>query len=344
MKMKDNNVKVDLYNRSFLTLLDFSQADIRYLLDLSHQLKRDRNKNIRGNSLNGKNIALLFEKNSTRTRLAFEVAIAEEGGYASFIDVSNSHFGKKESVADSAKVLARYYDAIEFRGYSQQFVIDLAKYSGIPVYNGLTDDDHPTQILADLMTIEEKIKHKPLSEVKVVYVGDTRNNMANAWMYGCAKMGMHFVAYGPKSLHPDSAVVENARKIATESGAVIEVTDDETNLAGADVIYTDVWVSMGEEAEIANRARLLKDYQITMDMLRKSNNPQVIFMHCLPAFHEQENKFVKQAYEQFGVDICEVTDEVFQSCHSVVFDEAENRLHTIKAVLVATLGNDSNKT
>jgi ornithine carbamoyltransferase len=330
---------IDLHSRSFLTLLDFSPAEIRYLLDLSHQLKQKRQQGIIGSSLRGKNIALLFEKTSTRTRCAFEIGVIEEGGHPSFIDISSSQFGKKESVEDSARVLAGFYHGIEFRGYSQKTVEDLAKYSGIPVYNGLTDEDHPTQILADLMTIEEALPHKPLNQVKVVYVGDTRNNMANAWMYGCAKMGMHFVAYGPSELNPAPESLNKALACAKENGATIEVSSDPACLASADVIYTDVWVSMGEEDQIVNRANLLKDYQITMDMLKQTNNPEVLFMHCLPAFHDCQTKFVSDASQNFGVDVREVSDEVFRSKHSIVFREAENRLHSIKAILVATLGN-----
>lgn len=335
-------MKIDLQNRSFLTLLDFSSAEINYLLDLAHQLKHKRKQGIRGNTLAGKNIALLFEKISTRTRCAFEVGVIEEGGYPSFIDVSSSQFGKKESVADSAKVLSAYYHAIEFRGYSQKTVEDLAKYSGIPVYNGLTDEDHPTQILADLMTIQELFPTKSLAEIKIVYVGDTRNNMANAWMYGCAKMGMHFIAYGPKELHPDPDAMTKALECAKLSGAIIEASDNPMCLDGADVIYTDVWVSMGEEAQIVSRAVLLQDYKITKQMLEQTKNPEVIFMHCLPAFHDTTTKFVQDAQTQFGVDVREVADEVFQSKHSAVFQQAENRLHSIKAILVATLGSNSN--
>ena len=331
-------MNIDLHNRSFLTLLDFNADEISYLLELSHQLKYKRKQGIIGTSLAGKNVALLFEKASTRTRCAFEIGVIEEGGYASFIDVSSSQFGKKESVEDSAQVLSGFYHAIEFRGYSQKVVEELAKYSGVPVYNGLTDDDHPTQILADLMTIQELLPNKPLSEIKVVYVGDTRNNMANAWMYGCAKMGMTFVAYGPLELHPDPVAMAKAQQCAKLSGAIIEASADKSCLDGADVIYTDVWVSMGEEEQIIQRANLLQDYKITNQMIELTNNPDVLFMHCLPAFHDSETNFVKDAQEKFGVDVREVSDEVFRSKNSVVFRQAENRLHSIKAILVATLG------
>ncbi len=329
-------MNINLYNKSFLTLLDFSAEEIYYLLDLSHKLKARRKLGIQGNSLQGKHIALLFEKTSTRTRCAFEIGVIEEGGYTSFIDISNTQFGKKESVADSAKVLASFYQAIQFRGYSQKTVQELAYYSQIPVYNGLTDEDHPTQILADLMTIQENLD-KPLSEVKIAYIGDTRNNMCNAWMYGAAKLGMHFVAYGPEELAPNPESLSKAKSCGALSGAIIEISSNADSLLGADVIYTDVWVSMGEEGQVSNRAQLLKDYQVTMEMLKSTQNPNVLFMHCLPAFHDNDTKFVKDAHNTFGVDIREVSDEVFHSHHSVVFNEAENRLHTIKAILVATL-------
>jgi ornithine carbamoyltransferase len=243
--------------------------------------------------------------------------------------------GKKESLEDSAKVLGRFYDGIEYRGFKQSVVEDLAKYSGVPVFNGLTDIDHPTQILADLLTIEEHIA-KPLNKVKVVFVGDTRNNMSYAWMYGCAKMGMNFVAFGPKELWPAEQTLEKIKAVANENGATITVTDKIKDLSGADVIYTDVWVSMGEEAQMEERVRLLKGYQVTMDMLKATGNSEVVFMHCLPAFHDLDTKVAKEASDR-GLDISEVTDEVFRSRHSIVFDEAENRMHTIKAVMVATL-------
>jgi ornithine carbamoyltransferase len=330
---------ISLHQRSFLSLFDFDPQEIRYLLDLAHQLKAQRQQGIRGNTLTGKNIALLFEKTSTRTRCAFEVGVVEEGGQTSFIDLSTSQFSKKESVEDSAKVLASYYDAIEFRGYSQKTLEDLAKYAKVPVYNGLTDEDHPTQILADLMTIEELFPDKPLKQIKVVYIGDTRNNVCNALMYGCAKLGMQFVAYGPKELQPDAKVLTKAEQVALAAGARIQVSADPDALLNADVIYTDVWVSMGEDAEIVKRANLLQNFRVTMKLLQQTQNPRVIFMHCLPALHDHETYFVKKAQAQFGVDIREVTDEVFRSANSVVFQQAENRLHAIKSILVATLGS-----
>ena len=327
---------VNLRGRSFLTLMDFTPSEIRYLLDLSHDLKAKKRAGIIGESLLRKNVVLLFEKTSTRTRCAFEVAVYDEGGNVTFLDSGSSQMGKKESLEDTAKVLGRYYDGIEYRGYEQSVVENLAKYSGVPVFNGLTDVDHPTQILADLMTIEEHCS-KPLNKVKVVFTGDIRNNMSYAWMYGCAKMGMYYVAYGPDSLKVDENVLSVVHEIAKETGAVIEVSSDESCLKGADVIYTDIWASMGEEAQIPERVKMLTPYRVTMEMLGKTNNPDVLFMHCLPAFHDMETKLAKEQMD-LGHDIREVTDEVFRSRHSVAFDEAENRMHTIKAVLVATIG------
>lgn len=326
---------VNLKGRSFLTLMDFTKEEIRYMLDLSRDLKAKKRAGIRNNLLAGKNIVLLFEKASTRTRCAFEVGALDEGAHVTFLDSKSSQMGKKESLEDTAKVLGRYYDGIEYRGFDQKVVEDLAKYSGVPVWNGLTDVDHPTQILADLLTIEEHVA-KPLNKVKVVFVGDIRNNMSYAWMYGCAKLGMHFVAYGPKELTPDPKVLEAVNKVAAESGAIIEVSDNVESLKGADVLYTDVWVSMGEEAQMEQRVKLLSDFRVDMDMIKATQNPDVIFMHCLPAFHDFETEVAKEAMER-GLDVREVTDEVFRSKHSVVFDEAENRMHTIKAVMVATL-------
>jgi ornithine carbamoyltransferase len=332
----------NLYGRSFLSLLDFSSTEVRHLLELAHALKLKRQQGRVGRSLQGKHLALVFEKASTRTRCAFEISMVEEGGYATYLDNSGSQFGKKESVEDSAKVLAAYYQAIAYRGFSQPSVVELARHAQIPVYNALTDEDHPTQILADLMTIEELLPHKPLSQVKVAYVGDTRNNLAKAWMYGCAIMGMHFVAYGPVPLHPQPELVATANSYAAKSGGSIEISDNISCLADVDIIYTDVWVSMGEEDQLLDRVNLLKEYQVTMPMLAKTQNPKVLFMHCLPAFHDRQTKFACEAYTRLGVDISEVTDEVFKSQHSVVFHQAENRLHSIKAILVATLGQTNN--
>ncbi|MDD3349578.1 MAG: ornithine carbamoyltransferase [Eubacteriales bacterium] len=327
---------VNLKGRSFLTLMDFSPSEIRYMLDLAHDLKSKKRAGIYNYTLKGKNIVLLFEKTSTRTRCAFEVACLDEGAHVTFLDSGSSQVGKKESIEDTAKVLGRFYDGIEYRGYEQSVVESLAKHSGVPVWNGLTDIDHPTQILADLLTIEEHCA-KPLSKVKVVFCGDIRNNMSYAWMYGCAKMGMHFVAYGPEALKVDESVLAAAKAVAAETGATIEVCHTPECLEGADVLYTDVWASMGEEEQIPERVKLLTPYKVTMDMVKATKNPEVLFLHCLPAFHDFETKAAKE-WKEKGFDIREVTDEVFRSRHSVVFDEAENRMHTIKAVIVATIG------
>ena len=328
---------VNLKGRSFLTLMDFTPGEIRYMLDLAHDLKAKKRSGIQGEMLKGKNIVLLFDKTSTRTRCSFEVACHDEGAHVTYLDSKSSQVGKKESIEDSAKVLGRFFDGIEYRGYEQKVVEDLAKYSGIPVWNGLTDIDHPTQILADFLTIEEHIA-KPLSKVMVAFCGDIRNNMSYAWMYGCSKMGMHFVAYGPEELagEIDQDVLKRANEVAAETGAVIEVASTPEALKGVDVIYTDVWASMGEEAEIPERVKLLTPYKVTMDLLAKTENPDVIFLHCLPAFHDFETDMAKTQME-LGYDIREVTDEVFRSRHSKVFDEAENRMHSIKAIIVATL-------
>ncbi|HPO05060.1 MAG TPA: ornithine carbamoyltransferase [Bacillota bacterium] len=326
---------VNLKGRSFLTLMDFTPSEIRYMLDLAHDLKAKKRSGLGGSMLKGKNIVLLFEKTSTRTRCAFEVACLDEGGHVRFLDSGSSQVGKKESLEDSAKVLGRFFDGIEYRGYEQKVVEDLAKYSGVPVWNGLTDIDHPTQILADIMTIEEHCK-KPLKEVKVVFCGDIRNNMSYAWMYGCAKMGMHFVGYGPKELLVDEHVLASSKAVAEQTGGTIEICDTPDCLKGADVLYTDIWASMGEEDQIPDRVRMLTPYKVTTEMLEETGNPDVLFMHCLPSFHDFETKMARE-WKEKGFDIREVTDEVFRSRHSVVFDEAENRMHTIKAVLVATL-------
>ena len=330
---------VDLKGRSFLTLMDFTPEEIRYMLDLAADLKAKKKQGITGDSLKGKNIALIFEKTSTRTRSSFEVGAYDEGAHVTFIDPTSSQFGKKESVEDSAKVFGKFFDGIEYRGFAQETVEALAKYSGVPVWNGLTDIDHPTQILCDMLTIEEHVD-KPLKDVKVVFCGDIRNNMSYAWMYGCAKMGMHFVAYGPKVLADEipQEILDKVDAVCKETGAVIEVSDDVASLKGADVLYTDIWASMGEEDQIPERVKILSPYKITMELLEKTENPDVKFMHCLPAFHDFETKLAKEQME-LGYDIREVTDEVFRSEHSIVFDEAENRMHTIKAVMVATLGN-----
>ena len=326
---------VNLKGRNFLTLRDFTPEEIRYMLDLSHELKTKKRLGIRNKLLEGKNIVLLFDKTSTRTRCAFEVAAYDEGAQVTFL--SNSQMGKKESLEDTAKVLGRFYDGIEYRSFKQEVVELLAKHAGVPVWNGLTDMYHPTQILADFMTIEEHV-HKPINKVKLVYVGDARNNMGNSLMIGAAKMGMEFVGIAPKSLFPDEKLVEAMNEVAKETGARISFSENIDDVKGADAIYTDVWVSMGEEAQFEERIKLLTPYRVTMDMLEKTGNPEVIFLHCLPSFHDLETSVGKDIYEKFGIKEMEVTDEVFRSKHSKVFDEAENRMHTIKAVMVATIG------
>ena len=328
---------VNLKGRSFLTLMDFTPEEIRYMLDLAHDLKAKKRAGIKGDLLAGKNVVLLFEKTSTRTRCAFEVGAMDEGAGVTFLDSKSSQMGKKESLEDTAKVLGRFYDGIEYRGYDQKVVEDLAKYAGVPVWNGLTDVDHPTQILADLLTIEEHVA-KPLRQVKVVFVGDIRNNMAYAWMYGCAKMGMSFVAYGPAELadQVDADVVARARAVAEETGASIEISSDIESIKGADVLYTDIWASMGEEEQIPERVRMLTPFRVTKEMLDATGNSDVIFLHCLPSFHDFETTMAK-SQQELGYDIREVTDDVFKSRHSKVFDEAEHRMHTIKAVMVATM-------
>lgn len=329
---------INLRGRHFLTLKDFSQLEISYLLDLAADLKRKKRSGIKGDLLAGKNIVLLFEKASTRTRCAFEVGAMDEGAGVTFLGTADSQMGKKESMADTAKVLGRFYDGIEFRGFKQETVEILAEHSGVPVWNGLTDVDHPTQVLADFLTIREQV-NKPLNQVKIVYVGDTRNNMSLALMIGAAKMGMTFVGYGPVTLHPEAHDLQWATAAAAQSGATISFSDDPDCVRDADVIYTDVWVSMGEEAQFAERIALLKPYQVDMDMMRRTGNPDVIFLHCLPAFHDLHTTVAQQVFDEYGLSELEVTDEVFNSKHSKVFDEAENRLHTIKAIMVATIGN-----
>ncbi len=336
--MTGNDKTISLKGRSFLTLMDFTPDEIRYMLDLAHELKAKKKAGIKGTSLTGKNIVLLFEKTSTRTRCSFEVAAMDEGGGATFLDPKSSQMGKKESIADTARVLGRFYDGIEYRGFKQSVVEELAAAAGVPVWNGLTDDDHPTQILADIMTIEEHID-KPLDQVKVIFVGDIRNNMSYAWMYGCAKMGMEFVGYGPQELveQVEPEFLARAQKAAAETGAKISVSSDRECLRGADVIYTDIWASMGEEDQIPERVRLLSPYKVTQEMMAETGNPDCIFMHCLPSFHDFETTMAAEQMK-LGYDIREVEDEVFSGPNSVVFDEAENRMHTIKAVIVATIG------
>jgi ornithine carbamoyltransferase len=328
---------VNLKGRNFLTLRHFTPEEIRYLLNLSKDLKNKKRVGGKEKLLDGKNVVLLFEKASTRTRCAFEVAAMDEGAGVTFLGSNDSQMGKKESLEDTAKVLGRMYDGMEFRGFKQETVELLAEHAGVPVWNGLTDMYHPTQILADLLTIEEHVA-KPLNKVKFVYVGDARNNMGNSLLIGAAKMGMHFVALAPKELFPAEDLVAAMEEVAKETGATIELTENiEEAVKDADVIYTDVWVSMGEEDQFEERIKMLHPYQVNMDMLNKTGNPDVIFLHCLPAFHDLETKVGKEVFEKYGLKEMEVTDEVFRSKHSKVFDEAENRLHTIKAVMVATI-------
>lgn len=328
---------VNLRGRSLLSLKDYSPEEIRYLLDLSLDLKRKKRAGIRGNLLEGKNIVLLFEKSSTRTRCAFEVAAYDEGAQVTFL--TNSQMGKKESIEDTARVLGRYYDGIEFRGFKQDTVEALSRHAGVPVWNGLTDLYHPTQILADFLTIQEHVD-KPLSKVKLVFVGDARNNMGNSLMIASAKLGMKFTAVAPEGLQPSAEMLAAAQAVARESGAQISVESDiSRGVKDADVIYTDVWVSMGEEDQFAERIKLLEPYRVNQAMLEASGNPDVKFMHCLPSFHDLETIIGQEIHEKYGLKEMEVSDEVFRGPHSIVFDEAENRMHTIKAVMVATAGN-----
>jgi len=328
---------VNLRGRHFLTLKDFTKEEIEYLLKLSKDLKNKKRAGVKGETLLGKNIVLLFEKASTRTRCAFEVAGFDEGACVTFL--SQSQMGKKESIEDTAKVLGRMYDGIEFRGFKQEIVEDLAKHAGVPVWNGLTDMYHPTQILADFLTMAEHIE-KPLHKIKFVFVGDARNNMGNSLMIGAAKLGMHFVALAPKILFPNEKLVDEMKKIAKETNGKIELLEDiDLAVKDADAIYTDVWVSMGEEKKYEERIKLLKSYQVNMEMIKKTKNSHVIFLHCLPSFHDLKTLVGLEIHKKFGLKEMEVTDEVFRSSHSKVFDEAENRLHTIKAIMVATIGD-----
>ena len=311
---------VNLHGRCFLTLKDFTPEEIGYLLDLAADLKAKKKKGIYGHSLENKNIALIFEKPSTRTRCAFTVGSQDEGGRAEYLGVEDIQLGKKESVEDTARVLGRMFDGIEFRGFLHENVEKLAKYSGVPVWNGLTDDFHPTQILADFLTMREKFG--TIAGKNFVFLGDGRNNMANSFLVGCGKMGVNLTIIAPKELWPEESLVELARGYAKEAGSTITITEDVDAVQGADVIYTDVWASMGEEAKAAERIKLLTPYQVNAALMAKTGKESTIFMHCLPAVKGNE-----------------VTEEVFESAQSVVFDEAENRMHTIKAVMVATLGN-----
>lgn len=340
------NMHCNLKGRSFLTLKDYTKEEILYLLELASDLKAKKKglahpSYVDGKLLEGKNVVLIFDKSSTRTRCAFEVSASDEGAHVTYL--TGSQMGKKESIEDTAKVLGRMYDAIEYRGYSMELVKDLVRFSQVPVWNGLTDDDHPTQVLADFLTAMEHAD-KSLDHMKFAYVGDGRNNVANALLIGAVKVGMDFSIATPKELWPDEKLLSWAEKEAEKSGATVQITSNPIEaVRGCDVIYTDVWVSMGEEDKTAERIKLLAPYQVTMELLKASGNDKVLFEHCLPSFHDLGTVIGKQIYEQYGLRELEVTDEVFRSNHSVVFDEAENRLHTIKAVEVATLSDKLGK-
>jgi ornithine carbamoyltransferase len=329
----------DLRNRHFLTLLDYSPEEIGFLLDLSFTLKKAKHSGTETRRLEGKNVALIFEKTSTRTRCAFEVAALDQGAGVTYLGPSGSQIGHKESMKDTARVLGRMYDGIEYRGYGQSIVEELAEYAGVPVWNGLTDEFHPTQVLADFMTMMEH-SDKPLNQMKLCYLGDARNNVGNSLMVGAAKVGMDFRAAAPSSVQPEASLVKRCREIAASTGASITITEDvKEAVRDADFLYTDVWVSMGEPKEAwEERISLLKPYQVNSEVIGLTGNPQVKFLHCLPAFHNRETKVGEEIYQEFGLDAMEVTEDVFESEHSIVFDEAENRLHTIKAIMVATLG------
>ncbi len=329
----------NLRNRNFLKLLDYSPGEIRFLLDLSFSLKRAKYSGTEVPRLTGKSIALIFEKSSTRTRCAFEVAAYEQGAHVTYLGPTGSQIGQKESMKDTARVLGRMYDGIEYRGFGQDVVEELGRYAGVPVWNGLTTEFHPTQILADFMTMMEHCD-KPLNQVAFAYLGDARNNMGNSLLVGAAKMGMDFRAVAPRECQPSESLVEQCREIAAQTGAKITVTDNvDKGVRGVDFLYTDVWVSMGEPEEVwEERTRLLRPYQVNSEVVKKTGNNNVKFLHCLPAFHNRETNVGEEIYQKFGLEAMEVTEDVFESENSLVFDEAENRLHTIKAVMVATLG------
>ena len=329
----------NLKNRSFLKLLDFTPEEIEYLLDLAADLKRAKKEGTEEPRLKGKNIALIFEKTSTRTRCSFEVAAHDQGAHVTYLGPTGSQIGTKESMKDTARVLGRMFDGIEYRGFGQSIVEELARYAGVPVWNGLTNEFHPTQILADFLTMREHIR-KPLREVSYAYLGDARYNMGNSLLVGGAKMGMDVRIVAPKALQPARELVEQCQAVARETGARITITDDvEAGVKGCDFVITDVWVSMGEPAEVwKERIDLLMPYQVNAALMAKTGNPACKFMHCLPAYHNLETKVGREVYEKFGLNGVEVTEEVFEGPASIVFDEAENRLHTIKAVMVATLG------
>lgn len=333
-------MSINLHSRHFLKLLDFSSIEIEYLLELAAELKWAKSAGIEEQRLIGRNIALIFEKTSTRTRCAFEVAAYDQGAHVTYLGPSGSQIGAKESMKDTARVLGRMYDGIQYRGYKQSIVEELAKYAGVPVWNGLTDEFHPTQILADFLTMREH-SNKQLSEIKFAYLGDARNNMGNSLMVGASKMGMDFRAAAPKEYQPSVALQFECQNIAKDSGAKITVTDDLAKaVKDCDFIYTDVWVSMGEPYEVwAQRIEQLLPYQVNKNVMELTGNPHVKFLHCLPAYHDRNTKIGEDIFQKFGLESMEVTDEIFESKASLVFDQAENRLHTIKAVMVATLGN-----
>ncbi len=330
---------LNLKNRHFLKELDFTSVELQFLLKLSADLKAAKYAGIEQPRLTGKNIVMIFEKASTRTRCAFEVAAYDQGAHVTYLEPTGSQMGSKESLKDTARVLGRMYDAIEYRGFGQDRVETLAQYAGVPVWNGLTNEFHPTQILADLLTMQEH-SDKPLRQVKLAYLGDARYNMGNSLLIGAAKMGMDFRVVAPKSVQPNPQLVDTAIQIAHETGAKITLTEDlESGVKGCDFIETDVWVSMGEPANVwEERINLLKPYQVNAMVMKKTGNPQVKFLHCLPSFHNRETKVGEEMFQKFGLDAIEVTDEVFESPASLVFDEAENRIHTIKAIMVATIG------
>jgi len=332
-------MSINLHNRHFLKLLDFNPEEITYLLDLAANLKKAKQDGTEKQTLKGKNIALIFEKASTRTRCAFEVAAYDQGAHVTYLGPTGSQIGQKESMKDTARVLGGMYDGIEYRGYGQDIVEELAKYAGVPVWNGLTNEFHPTQILADFLTMIEH-SDKPLNKMVFCYLGDARYNMGNSLMVGSAKMGIDFRIAAPKEYQPSEELVTKCRDISKQTRAKIKITSDvEDAVKGADFLYTDVWVSMGEPDSVwEERIRLLKPFQVNMNTIKMTGNPSVKFLHCLPAFHNRETKVGEDIFKKFGLDGMEVTEDVFESRHSIVFDEAENRLHTIKAVMVATLG------
>ena len=333
-------MSIDLHNRHFLKLLDFTPDEITYLLNLAAKLKDAKHNGTEKQYLKGKNIALIFEKASTRTRCAFEVAAYDQGAHVTYLGPTGSQIGQKESMKDTARVLGGMFDGIEYRGYGQDIVEELARFAGVPVWNGLTNEFHPTQILADFLTMTEH-SDKPLNKMVFCYLGDARYNMGNSLMVGSAKMGIDFSIAAPKEYQPSEDLVSKCRAIAKETGAKISITDNvEEAVKGADFLYTDVWVSMGEPDSVwEERIRLLKPFQVNMKVIEKTGNPSVKFLHCLPAFHNRDTKVGEDIFRKFGLDGMEVTEDVFESKHSIVFDEAENRLHTIKAVMVATLGS-----